>query len=88
MLLQDQFWLWLNVCVACDKQALPRICFFFCFSFKVDGKEVHLSTNNIKYFLELNQVGLVQDDPQLWAHSDPVSMTKSTFTNDKVPYKQ
>lgn len=62
--------------------------FLFCFSFKVDGKKVHLNTSNIKYFLELNQVGLVQDDPQLWAHSDPVSRTKTTFTNDKVPYQQ
>ena len=82
---KDQFWLWLNVCVACDKEALPRI-LFVCLSFKVDGKEVHLNTRNIKYFLELNQVGLVQDDPQLWAHSDPVS-TKTTFTKDKVPIK-
>ena len=31
---KDQFWLWLNVCVACDKQALPIICCcFFCLFF-------------------------------------------------------
>lgn len=51
---------------------------------KVDGKEVHLKTSNIKYFLELSQVGLVEDDPQLWAHSDPVSTNKSAVTKTQV----
>ena len=39
-----------------------------------------MKTDHIKYFLELNQVGLLDDnDPSLWAHSDPASkkMTES-----------
>lgn len=47
-----------------------------------------MKTSDIKYFLELNQVGLVQNEPQLWAHSDPVSRSKSSFVNDKVLCKQ
>lgn len=58
-------------------------CQTICFVFKVDGEKVHLNTSNIKYFLELNQVGLVQDEPHLWAHSDPVSR-KKTSTDNKV----
>ncbi|XP_078381644.1 nicastrin-like isoform X2 [Oculina patagonica] len=54
---------------------------------KVDDKTITWNTNDIKYFLELNQVGLVQDDPQLWAHSDPVSRMKSTENEVKKMFK-
>ena len=53
---------------------------FFCL-FKVDGKDLTLKTGDIKYFLELNQVGLSRN--KLWAHSDPVS-TKDSETEGKV----
>ncbi|RMX60946.1 hypothetical protein pdam_00003426 [Pocillopora damicornis] len=48
---------------------------------KVDGKDLTLKTGDIKYFLELNQVGLSRN--KLWAHSDPVS-TKDSETEGKV----
>jgi len=75
-----------NVCVVCETKLrnMPSALFLF---LKVDGEELLLSTSNIKYFLELNQVGLVEDAPRLWAHSDPVSKNTSTLTNSKVPYK-
>ena len=84
---KDQFWLYVNVCVICETKLRNMPSILFCF-LKVDGKEVHLNTNNIKYFLELSQVGLVEDEPQLWAHSDPVSRNKTTFTDTQVLYKQ
>ena len=44
-----------------------------------------MKTENIKYFLELNQVGLLDDkDPTLWAHSDPVSRKKATDADVSV----
>ncbi|CAH3146332.1 unnamed protein product [Pocillopora meandrina] len=48
---------------------------------KVDGKDLTLKTGDIKYFLELNQVGLSRN--KLWAHSDPVS-AKDSETEGKV----
>ncbi|PFX26799.1 Nicastrin [Stylophora pistillata] len=48
---------------------------------KVDGEKLTLNTGDIKYFLELNQLGL--SNGKLWAHSDPLS-TKHNETNKKV----
>ena len=43
------------------------------------NEKFKMKTTNIKYFIELNQVGLIHDEGPLWAHSDPVSRrTKST----------
>lgn len=48
-------------------------------------KDTHSKVNvtNIAYFLELNQVGL-QDEDALWAHSDPVSKKKLKNIGPKV----
>ena len=69
-----------NACL----RAYRKVCYFFCL-FKVDGKDFTLKTGDIKYFLELNQVGLSRN--KLWAHSDPVS-TKDSETNGKVGHIQ
>lgn len=37
-------------------------------------KNFTMETSNIKYFIEVNQVGLIDDDGPLWVHSDPVSI--------------
>ena len=42
-----------------------------------------MKTSNIKYFIELNQLGLLDDQGSLWAHSDPIS----TSTARQVLYK-
>ena len=42
-----------------------------------------MKTSNIKYFIELNQLGLLDDEGALWAHSDPISTT----TARQVLYK-
>ncbi|XP_067053830.1 nicastrin-like isoform X1 [Acropora muricata] len=34
-----------------------------------------MKTSNIKYFIELNQLGLLDDEGSLWAHSDPGTST-------------
>ena len=36
-----------------------------------------METSNIKYFIEVNQVGLIDDDGPLWVHSDPVSINNT-----------
>ena len=43
-----------------------------------------MKTSNIKYFIELNQLGLLDDEGSLWAHSDPGT---STTTARQVLYK-
>ena len=40
-----------------------------------------MKTENIKYFIELNQVGLIEDGGPVWAHSDPVSMGMGSTGN-------
>lgn len=34
-----------------------------------------MKTSNIKYFIELNQLGLLDDEGSLWAHTDPGTST-------------
>ncbi|XP_068731968.1 nicastrin-like [Montipora capricornis] len=41
-----------------------------------NGSTFKMKTSNIKYFIELNQLGLLDDEGSLWAHSDPISTTK------------
>ena len=43
-----------------------------------------MKTSNIKYFIELNQLGLLDDEGSLWAHTDPGT---STTTARQVLYK-
>ena len=43
-----------------------------------------MNTSNIKYFIEVNQVGLIENDGPLWVHSDPVSKENTRSQVGKV----
>ena len=56
-----------------------RPCFFVIQVGSQKKETFKMKTSNIKYFIELNQVGLIEDGGPLWAHSDPVSRSKGTI---------
>lgn len=43
-----------------------------------------MKLTNIKYFIELNQVGLIEDGDPLWAHSDPLSLENNDTKSQVV----